>query len=113
MNWALDLVAHHPKLSQTIALTTTGVSGAAEYARQSMGLAPESWTEIGIIVGVFASVFVIYANYRRLRYDSEQNQLDAEIKQLTINKMQIENSNLEIEKENRRNSGEPLRRSTD
>ncbi len=113
VDYVLDLLAHHPKLSQGVALTTTGVSGAVQYVERSMGIAPESWSEVGIVVGVFASLLVVYANYRRLRYEAQQNGLDAEIKRLEIKRIKLENLELEDERKKRRISGEPMRRKDD
>lgn len=100
-NNMLDVIADHPKVSQGVAVTTTGVSGAVQYVERANGLPVELFSFIGLIVGIIGSILVIIANVRRIRHESKMNKLDLELKRLRL------------DKEKRREQGLPMRRADD
>jgi len=100
----LDEVANHPKISQGVAATTMGVSASAEYVQSVTGvnISTDSWTGAGVIIGVIASIVVIFANLRRSYLEELQTRADLKIKQLEAQKLQNEIYEQEEGKKKRR-----------
>ena len=113
IDWALNALAAHPKLSHGIAMTTTGVSGAVQYVERKAGLPVDVVSFVGLCVGVVASIVVIYANVRRIMFESKQHKIDYEIKKVELARLRDIEERERAEREERIKSGMPLRRKDD